>query len=165
MYVSGDITKFVGEKQGRPDIRLIPYDDFYAFLENNRDFDKGKIVGEVLIEKYKEGVQPDEKPLPFLETGIGSGINLTDRARVNDLFAVHKSNMENIAGATALKLSLMRGLHEYHLGNMWMNEEKRREGLAMVKATLTPFFDRVADRPAPQKKPSALPGVLKKIFR
>jgi len=100
----------------------IPFDDFYSFFVENKDDEKGDVIGAILIQRFRDGFDlkkytPDADPdkvllenSAMLDNKLNIGMKLVD--------ILFKCNM-----------SLMR-----------KQDQRHQESLEELRETLAPFF-------------------------
>ena len=153
IVVSNEHSKTMLSKEA---ILAMPFESFIDLLEAERDCQRGKVIGDVLMEKFKTAVQPvqSEAKLPvarsvadLLSPSFQTG-NL--RTQAEKVFATHEQNMKNINGYYATAGKLQRSLYAYHTANQGCADHIRTEALNNIKEILSPFF--LNAQPAPAKK-------------
>ena len=148
-----------GCSPSKMDIQDIPFDAFYDFFEQNQDWKQGKIIGDLMVDKFEADFIDAE--LQLLPTGITlkSGNLKKDADHVTQAF---KDQLEIMEGRTVRTLVLMNALQDYHLGNMWMNKDHRQQGLEKVKEVIEPFF--TEHRKVVCDTPKAKKNLLQRLF-
>lgn len=147
----------------KEDALRLPFETFFELLENEKDWQRGKIIGDVLMFKIAETVQPveTEAKLPvarsvqdLLSPAFGAS-NL--RQSAEDVFKKHAQNMQNIHGYNTMRISLQGALHRYHLANQMCTSQTRQEALSSIKEILAPFCE--------SAKPAAPSGEKRKWYQ
>lgn len=122
------------------DPMAISFDRFYEALVHNNDFETGKLIGDVLIEKFQKSFLPLTQEL--LPTGIDMNWSL-DQAKkdAKRVFAQHEQNREIYRKRQEAGSALLKGVYAYHHSLLLSGDQvKKQESLKKIKEALQPLF-------------------------
>lgn len=149
--------------QTKIDLTAIPFDTFYMFLEQNSNFQQGKVVGDLLLKKFQKSFLPPQQD--YLPVGIDPHWNAQKAMKqVDHVFTQLRNNQDLYRRRDEMTSNLMKSVYAYHqslMGNTPYIVEKENS-LQTMKTILQPFF--TAELKQPDEPKPAKQTIWKRIF-